>query len=94
METVSSSPPALGTREFAFLQALIMKAAGIHLGDQKRSLVEGRLARRLRHHGMRDYKPYVELLQYGDGSGAELLELINAITTNKTSFFREQHHFD
>lgn len=94
VETTSSTPPSLGSREFAFLQALIMKAAGIHLGEQKRSLVEGRLARRLRHHGMRDYKPYVELLQHNDGQGTELLELINAITTNKTSFFREQHHFD
>lgn len=93
-EPTSSRPPALGTREFAFLQALIMQAAGIHLGEQKRSLVEGRLARRLRHHGIRDYKPYVDLLQYGDQHGVELLEFINALTTNKTSFFRERHHFD
>ncbi|MBL8984489.1 MAG: hypothetical protein JNL26_20045 [Gemmatimonadetes bacterium] len=93
-DVVPFGPPVLTDREFAFLRELIMRAAGIHLTDQKRSLVEGRLARRLRHHGWRDYGPYVELLRDGDPNETELRELINAVTTNKTSFFREQHHFD
>ena len=93
-EVTPYGPPLLGDREFAFLRDLIMRAAGIHLTDQKRSLIEGRLARRLRHHGWREYAPYIELLRDGDSDGTELRELINAVTTNKTSFFREQHHFD
>ncbi len=86
--------PSLGEREFAFLRDLVMREAGIHLNDQKRSLVEGRLARRLRHHALRSYREYVDLLKERDSDGKELLEFINCITTNKTSFFREQHHFD
>jgi chemotaxis protein methyltransferase CheR len=93
-EVASLGPPLLGDHEFAFFQELIQRVAGIHLTDQKRTLVEGRLARRLRHYGWREYAPYVELLQQGDPDGVELRELINAVTTNKTSFFREPHHFD
>ncbi|MGQ0646683.1 MAG: CheR family methyltransferase [Gemmatimonadaceae bacterium] len=93
-EPIAFGPPVLGARDFAFLQELIKRTAGIHLTEQKKSLVEGRLAKRLRFHGMRDYKEYIELLQNADPCGGEMLELINAITTNKTSFFREQHHFD
>lgn len=84
----------LGERDFAFLRDLIMREAGIHLNEQKRSLVEGRLAKRLRHHGMRSYREYVELLRERDADGKERLEFVNCITTNKTAFFREQHHFD
>jgi len=86
--------PNLGEREFAFLRDLVMREAGIHLTEQKRSLVEGRLAKRLRHHALRSYREYVDLLKERDSDGQELLEFINCITTNKTSFFREQHHFD
>jgi chemotaxis protein methyltransferase CheR len=88
------APAVLGEREFGFLRDLIMRAAGIHLTDQKRSLVEGRLARRLRHHGLRSFREYTDLLREQDADGRELLEFVNCITTNKTSFFREQHHFD
>jgi chemotaxis protein methyltransferase CheR len=84
----------LGERDFAFLRDLNMREAGIHLNEQKRSLVEGRLAKRLRHHGMRSYREYVELLRERDADGKERLEFVNCITTNKTAFFREQHHFD
>ncbi len=89
-----STMPILGEREFAFLRDLVMREAGIHLTDQKRSLVEGRLAKRLRHHALGSYREYVDLLKERDADGKELLEFINCITTNKTSFFREQHHFD
>ena len=51
-ETVAATV-TLGERDFAFLRDLIMREAGIHLNEQKRSLVEGRLAKRLRYHGMR-----------------------------------------
>ena len=79
-------------RDFAFLRDVVMEHSGISLGEQKRQLVYGRLTRRLRQlrlDSFRQYCAYVE--QHLD---AELGELINAITTNLTSFFRENHHFE
>jgi chemotaxis protein methyltransferase CheR len=86
-------------REFAFsdedfeaLRRLVKELTGINLSDQKRELVYGRLARRLRTLHLRTFAEYRDLLN-SDG-GKELGELCNAITTNLTSFFRESHHFD
>jgi chemotaxis protein methyltransferase CheR len=78
--------------EFAALRKLVKVHTGIHLSDQKRELVYGRLSRRLRALGMSDFREYRALLN-AEGS-AELVEFCNAITTNLTSFFREHHHFD
>ncbi len=86
--------PTMAERDFAFLRDLIMREAGIHLTEAKRSLVEGRLAKRLRHHKLPSYRAYVDLLRERDADGKELLEFVNCITTNKTAFFRESHHFD
>ena len=79
--------------EFRQLRELIHLHTGIALSDHKRALVCARLARRLRHYQFTRYAQYYELLSQGDPDGAELMEMINAITTNKTDFFREAHHF-
>ena len=79
--------------EFRQLRELIHRHTGIALSDHKRALVCARLARRLRHYQFTRYAQYYELLCQGDPDGAELKEMINAITTNKTDFFREAHHF-
>ncbi len=86
-------------REFAFadedfeaLRKLVKQLTGINLSDQKRELVYGRLARRLRALQLKSFSQYRELLSR-DG-GKEISELCNAITTNLTAFFREPHHFD
>ena len=85
-------------REFAFheedfqaLRALVKSLTGIHLTEQKRELVYGRLTRRLRALRLRSFADYRELLSRDE---RELTELCNAITTNLTSFFREPHHFE
>ncbi len=78
-------------RDFAFIRRLVHAEAGIALSDAKRHLVYGRLSRRLRHLRLARFSDYCALLE-SDG-GHELRELINAITTNLTSFFREMHHF-
>jgi chemotaxis protein methyltransferase CheR len=69
-----------------------MEHAGIHLTPSKRELVYGRLAKRLRHLGLSSFHQYCELLN--EKENGELVQCINAITTNVTSFFREDHHFD
>ena len=72
---------------------MIYELVGIHLSDEKESLVFGRLAKRLRANGLSTFKQYVDFVR-ADTTGAEARALVNSITTNKTSFFREPHHFD
>lgn len=78
--------------EFKFICLVIEKNAGIVLGPNKRQLVQGRLARRIRELGLNSFGEYCELVKAGGPE--ELIGLINAITTNVTSFFREKHHFE
>jgi chemotaxis protein methyltransferase CheR len=84
----------ISDEEFRLLRTLVHQQAGIALGDSKRALVCARLGRRLRHYGYATFGQYYEHLMERDPGGAELLRMINAITTNKTDFFREPHHFD
>jgi chemotaxis protein methyltransferase CheR len=79
--------------EFRQLRQFIHEHTGIALSEHKRALVCSRLSKRLRHHGLQHYSDYYVLLVEHDPEGRELIAMINAITTNKTEFFREQHHF-
>ncbi len=78
--------------DFQALRKIVKANTGINLTEQKRELVYGRLARRLRALNLRSFREYRELVG-GDG-GHELVNLVNAITTNLTAFFREPHHFE
>ena len=66
---------------------------GIELGDKKHQLVYGRLSKRLRALKLNSFKDYCKLLA-SDAGEAEIGTALNALTTNKTSFFREAHHFE
>lgn len=86
-------------REFAWedadfdrVQSMIYRRAGISLHDGKHAMVYSRLSRRLRETGYQSFRDYLSWLESTDGS--EWQEFVNALTTNLTSFFREQHHFD
>jgi chemotaxis protein methyltransferase CheR len=97
--TAENFPSASGLftitqKEFVVFRELIFKEAGISLSDAKRALVCSRLSRRLRHFGFKTFTQYYDYLMHSDAAGAELLQMINCITTNKTDFFRESHHFD
>jgi chemotaxis protein methyltransferase CheR len=72
---------------------LIYQKSGIHLTEKKRALVENRLGKRIRALGLDSHDAYYRLIQK-DTSGDELVQLLDAISTNVTHFFREQHHFD
>jgi chemotaxis protein methyltransferase CheR len=78
--------------EFKRLRDLVHARTGIALSDAKRELVYGRLARRLRKLKLASFAQYCQLVESGES--AELQELTNAITTNLTSFFRENYHFE
>ena len=56
-------------------------------------MVEGRLRKRVRAVGLESLDAYCDWLFEGDGLREELLHLINAVTTNKTDFFREPDHY-
>lgn len=79
-------------RDFAGLIELVADFTGIALTEQKRSLVYGRLAKRLRANGLTRFSDYRILLE--DKDSPEREQFTNAITTNLTAFFREKHHFD
>ncbi len=78
--------------DFARVQALIYQRAGISLHDGKHAMVYSRLSRRLRDTGHQSFRDYLGWLESHDGP--EWQEFVNALTTNLTSFFREQHHFE
>ena len=78
--------------DFERVRALIHERAGIALGQGKQEMVYSRLSRRLRVLGLQSFDAYLtELQRYNDGPEWELFT--NALTTNLTSFFREEHHF-
>lgn len=78
--------------DFSRVQSLIYSRAGISLHDGKHAMVYSRLSRRLRETGYQSFRDYLGWLDSHDGP--EWQEFINALTTNLTSFFREQHHFE
>ena len=79
--------------DFAFIAQLAYRETGIVLAEHKRDMVYSRLTKRLRQLNLPSFRHYCEYLR-GDGIADELLHLVNAITTNLTSFFRENHHFE
>lgn len=78
--------------DFARVQSLIYQRAGISLHDGKHAMVYSRLSRRLRDTGYNSFHEYLGWLEKHDGP--EWQEFVNALTTNLTAFFREQHHFE
>jgi chemotaxis protein methyltransferase CheR len=80
--------------EFRQFQEIILAEAGITLNESKHVLVQSRLTRRLRSLGLASYGEYLVYLARQPRESPERREMINCITTNKTDFFRENHHFE
>lgn len=79
--------------EFLLLRRLVYQQTGIALGPSKRALMEARLGGRLRELGLPSFFSYYRYLCSADLSREELQKLVDCITTNTTSFFREVEHF-
>jgi chemotaxis protein methyltransferase CheR len=90
-EPVRGHPPELSDLEFQWLRDLIQRHSGIHLNDTKKALVSGRLRRRLHHLGLPSFGAYYRHVVEGDGG--ELVELLDAICTHETHFFRDAFQF-
>lgn len=85
---------ALSDKHFQLLSSLIETRTGIRLPPNKRSMVEGRLRKRLKALGIARIEEYGNMLFDEGALSAELPHLIDCMTTNKTDFFREPTHFD
>lgn len=82
----------LGDKEFHRIQKLLKDRSGIDIGSGKRMLVYGRLARRMRALKLADFSDYLALIE--DSASEESGKFLNALTTNVTELFREEHHFE
>ncbi len=80
-------------RDFDFFSALVYEKSGIVLGRHKKNMMYTRLVRRVRELNLPSFPAYCAYVQGATGEG-EIGALINAMTTNLTRFFREDHHFD
>jgi len=74
--------------------ALIYQHSGIVLVPSKKAMISSRLSRRLRALELDSFRSYLEYLRTSPDREAEIVTMVSAITTNKTAFFRESHHFD
>jgi chemotaxis protein methyltransferase CheR len=83
----------LSQREFDKLAHFIQNFSGIKMPPTKKTMVEGRLRRRLRATGAASLADYCRYLFDDGGLADEAVGLIDAVTTNKTDFFREPEHF-
>ncbi|WP_082903576.1 CheR family methyltransferase [Devosia elaeis] len=90
----SAEDDHLSVADFQRIAALIGEQVGIRLPPAKRLMVEGRLRKRIRALHLASLRAYGDYLFRQDGLGSELPYLINAVTTNKTDFFREPEHFE
>jgi chemotaxis protein methyltransferase CheR len=84
----------LTEQEFSALRQLIHSETGIWLADHKRTMLAARLNPRLRELSLTSFSQYLQRLKAADPKREELRCAINRVTTNKTSFFRENAHFD
>ncbi|HEX7109961.1 MAG TPA: protein-glutamate O-methyltransferase [Aestuariivirga sp.] len=85
--------PRMLDRQFDFFRDLAKAQAGIILPDYKRNMVYRRVSKRLAALKLRDFGAYQEFLLAPENA-AEIEFFVNALTTNKTEFFRENHHFE
>jgi chemotaxis protein methyltransferase CheR len=86
-------PLELTAKEFGVIAAMAREEFGLQLGAGKEQLVAARLGKLMRKLGFTAFRDYYRHVQ-DDLTGDALVELIDVLTTNHTSFFREQAHFD
>jgi two-component system, chemotaxis family, protein-glutamate methylesterase/glutaminase len=80
--------------DFEYFAGVVMDLCGIHLSTAKRDLLHTRLSKLVTDRGLGSYAEYRRQLKSQSNTSPEWQDLINAITTNKTDFFRESAHFD
>jgi len=84
----------LSDTDFLRVSRFIHKQYGIHLPPAKKTLLEGRLRKRMKQCAIGSYSGYCDYLFTDQGMKEEMIYMIDAVTTNKTDFFREPYHFE
>ena len=92
MDDLNANMPALSDSEFAELVKIIYDKTRIQMSNHKRALVTSRLSKRLRTLHMDSFREYIDFVK--NAKDEELTNFVNAVTTNKTDFFRENKHFE
>ena len=87
-------PAVLEDGDFERLGKFIMSQYGIKMPPFKKTFLQSRLQKRLRALGLNDFKEYTNFVFSSRGRTVELQNMIDAVSTNKTDFFREPVHFD
>lgn len=87
-------PPPMTSTEFAAIGGFIQSEFGIKMPPGKKIMLQSRLLKRLRAMNISSYRQYQEYLFSPEGMAREMTYMIDAVTTNKTDFFREKPHFD
>lgn len=80
-------------KTFEKFRKIVYEKSGISLGERKEALVAARVGKRMRVLEIDDYATYLRRVM-NDETGAEVVHLLDAISTNVTSFFREENHFE
>ena len=93
-ELHSSYTAKMSKSNFIKLSQFIYDNYGIKMNDGKQVMLEGRLQKRLKHNNIATYDEYCDFLFSEKGMQTELIHMIDVVTTNKTDFFREPHHFE
>ena len=93
MEDLNSRMPSLTDAEFNDLVKIIYDKTRIQMSEHKRALVNSRIIKRLRALNMSSFKEYIDFLK-NVSDEEEITNFINAVTTNKTDFFRENKDFE
>lgn len=91
MLSVGSFETRLTEKQFKKLSELVYHECGINLHAGKEQLLQARLSKRLRKTGIKTVKEYLKVLETDE---RELINFLDAVSTNHTYFFRESHHFE
>lgn len=88
---MTATKSVMKPRTFNKIRSIVYETSGISLSDRKEALVSARVSRRVRTLGLGGYEEYLQFLASNEG---EIVGLLDAVSTNVTSFFREEHHFE
>jgi chemotaxis protein methyltransferase CheR len=86
--------PMLSEKAFEEISQLISSELGIKMPPTKKTMLQGRLMKRLRKLEMNSYEEYCDYLFSHEGRQHEMVHMLDEVTTNKTDFFREPRHFE
>jgi chemotaxis protein methyltransferase CheR len=85
---------AMDPESFTRLSTFVTREYGIKLPLSKKSMLESRLNKKVKSLGLKTYSEFLNHIFSDQGTSEDLLHVVDLITTNKTDFFRERHHFD